>query len=331
MSARMKLWLCNLALLAPATWLFWNRFTVFSQPGTLARTMAGMRAILDGSAPTPYRYRPLVAFVFVHGQQALWSLGLPPLRAHEAIASFLLAFGSAGLVTGLRAWLDCWIEDGALAALGTSIALVLFLGLSPNLQANPWHLVEDSLTCWGLVAIRRGRVGIAIALLVLAALTRETAVFFALGAAVLTCRRGWWPVAMLAVWGVCYGLLRLCVGPGADYNTLAQRMMENRAHAGHWLGLWALFLAPVLAMGVYRLAQTHRRGEWHQARTALALAAVGGCYLCALLLFTFWAEIRIALWIWLAPVALSGWSRRALLAEREQRATSARPRPISLA
>ena len=164
-------------------------------------------AVVAGTADAPERYRVLVPFA-VHAaaggdRESLQSVWL---------AARLLSFVAACLA--LHWYLATWY-DAARAAAGTAITMALLPLTFTNSWSHPDHAAELALFTAAAAALARDRFPLFLAVLAVAALNRETAVFLVLLCAALGWRgRGWLPrvAAASVVWGAVYGGLRVWRG-----------------------------------------------------------------------------------------------------------------------
>lgn len=293
----------------------------------LALRMSVHRELLDASIESPFRYRvlaPLLTELMV--------------RAFEPVAgrpqAFQLAYtiwnfaGVFALLWATRLLAGLWLGPGR-ALLG-AVFLALPLWVSFRIQPYaPWSAPEAALFVLGLLALAGQRGSWLLALVVVATLNRETALFLPLAALATACpwppvparevlTRLRVPLAALALWGLTYGILRLVIGPAPRVLGLAETLAQNvkPGNVETALRQLALFLGPawlLFPLGIRRAPPFLRRACL-VILPALVLYAV----------FGRWREVRILLP--LAPLvavvalfALPGGSR----------STSARQGPVS--
>lgn len=265
------------------------------------------RAIVDGTAQNPHRYRVLAPVLV----QALFQ--------SQTDTGVLVAYVGAHVVAlpamlgALYLYWRKWVSP--LAALVGVVFVVAYApimfgvyGISLN---NPLEVI---FLCAGLLWLLSGRAGVGFAaLVVVAAFNRETAVMLPLAFVALRWQDWRKPrvvaeaAVYFALWAAVFVGLRWALGPAPDQITVAQVFAAN--FGGGWNTSEAiinhLLIAPVWIAAVM---------GWKGAPERLKmLALVGVPYVALLSVFALWNETRLllplfALWM---PLALRAFERLA--------------------
>jgi hypothetical protein len=256
------------------------------------------REIIDGTAESPYRYRVLVPFagqaltralstVLTPADSFLWAYGI-----YDLLAVF-------SLLVMLFVWAKTWFtpEHSLIGVL--FVAATMPLALQDH-YFQPWSLAEAALFCAGLLAIQRRRPALLFAVVALASLNRETAIFLPL-AFLLTVEAGdlrradgarnWKPLLLFAglllTWATIYGGLRLWRGEATHIetieglwarNTERQNLIYALENAGLFLGGFWIFAA----LGLPRAPTFLKRVAW-----------IIPVYLATILVWGVWYEVRL--------------------------------------
>jgi hypothetical protein len=244
--------------------------------------------IIDGTAPSPYRYRVLVPFTM----DALLRVlpGIPArlafLGAYAGYAAAAVAFSLIALHAWARRWSRPW---PALAA------ILLVAAIWPVAMRNhffqPWSLIEPGLVALGLLWILDRRDAALVPLVALATLNRETGIY--LGALYLAIRwneRPWARTLLLvAVWAFVFFGLRLVRGEAPhpfspEFHWRGNLAPGGLARAATNLPLLLGPLVPPAVLG-YHLAPAPLR------RALLVVIP----QVVAAWIFAYWFEVRLLL------------------------------------
>lgn len=261
-------------------------------------------AIVEHTAPSPYRYRVLAPYVM---QAVLWCLPAPArasAAAHHAVylsADFLLF---CGILLALYGFLRQWFarEHALIGALFTGAMMVVPLR---DHYFQPWSLLETLLFILALTAMHRGRFGWVCVCAALSALNSEKGVFiplaFALTAApVAALRRGAWGPAGRALllgglWAAAFFGLRGWLGAAPPVETVAS-LREWNADVVKILVMLGAFLGLFwynVGVGLRRAPAFVRRAAW-----------VIPLYLLVLAPFSVWYEVRLLMPLY--PLLIAG-------------------------
>jgi hypothetical protein len=285
----------------------------FREAGATGIRAAAHEGILDGTALSPYRYRLLAPWT----TEAVMRL-LAPLGERRAFHLAYLAWNTAWTYLTfaltfrfLRRW---HAPDTALVAT-LLLPLALVAAFAEQWYA-PWSVAETPLFLAGLLAVLGGRTVAALALVAVASLNRETALYLPLAwmlvaSAPDSVRRSGVtaaaPLAALAVWIVIYGALRWALGaaPAAvPFDVLLRTNLDpmGLAFAAIWL---ALLLGPVWLWA----ARGAGAAPAELARLCWMVVPVAVLYLA----FGIWREVRILMPLVPLLLALApfGWARAA--------------------
>ena len=262
------------------------------------------RRIIDGEAFSPYQYRVLVPFAAEGFIRILSNLV-------SAKSAFLIAYGAYDLFAfglllfGLRSWLTRWFDEKltflALAYVGATLPIAL-----QNHYYQPWSFIEAGLFCLGLSAIVARQYVALAAIVVIASLNRETALFLPLALLAFNWRSGrpdearrgmLVGVALLAVTLALFFGLRMMLGDAPREKTLAQILQHNLQPSSLAMTLvyTGLFLGPFWLFAL--------RGRPAAPAPVRRLSIVVPLYAAAILVWGVWYEVR--LWMPLYPILLA--------------------------
>lgn len=255
--------------------------------------------IVAGTAPAPYRYRILVPFaaeVFIRPLS-----GVLGTESAFALVYALYEFFAIGyLLSTLFVWLRSWFSRdqaliGVLFAAGTMpIAL-------QDHQFQPWSLLEAGLFSAALLAIHNKRHGVLGAIVVLASLNRETALFIPLALLMSsldtsksspTRRAVEWravgfSVLLVLVWAVIFLALRYCLGSAPADKTLSEIFAFNTTaeHLSRTVVNGTLFLGGYWILSV--------RGIRNAPDFVRRVAFTIPLYLIVIAIWGVWYEVRL--------------------------------------
>jgi hypothetical protein len=174
------------------------------------------RAIMNGTARTPDRYRWLSATI-VEGPTRILAAVMPWDRAYDRVSFVFYLAAITGMLWSLFAYLRKWFPEEAALVASLMAACTIRITMRQHDYA-PYSYLEPTLVALALLAILNRRHGWFGALVAVAAFNRETAIFLVLLYLVTSERTpaDWMRTAgYAAIWGCCYGLVRV-VGGDAD-------------------------------------------------------------------------------------------------------------------
>src|SRR5215471_6078583 len=150
-------------------------YSVLQPEGVLSSRIDYHTLILTRVARTPEDYRVLVPYVLdpVIKQAAHW---MPYAKAFGRVYAGYYWVGIAAVGLSLFFYLSIWFEESVALAGGLFATAVLPIGLHHHIYA-PWSLLEPTMWTTALVLMVRGRTRWLPALIVIATLNRETALF----------------------------------------------------------------------------------------------------------------------------------------------------------
>lgn len=273
--------------------------------------------ILDGTAPAPYRYRMLPAFL-TECLASFLSLWLS-YRASVLVAYVVWdTLSLSVLVRGLHLYLRTFFprRDAMIAVLFAAVTMPLAFR---NHQYQPWSLLEPGLLSFALWGVAHRDLRIPVAAVVLASLNRETGLFVAMWSVVAafappaTHAPRWWPVRNTCTVASLLGALSLLtvtvvwivrgVAPGViTVSEVLSANLEPRALLRSAVQVSLFFGAFwVLACFGFRSAPVLIRRTAMLTPLYLAVIAIGG----------LWWEVRLLMTLYpvVLPLALSGWAR----------------------
>ena len=245
-------------------------------------------AIVDGTAPSPQRFRVLVPWL-LDPLIALARSFTEPDQAFRRVYSAFHFAALTALLGAVYAYAREWFsrERAMIGALiiGSTLHLVLRMGeywdFSPIPDGTwfaPWSLVEPVFVAAGLILLQRGQVVAATIVTAAAALNSEASIVLALASLLL--RRHAFPIT--AAWLVTTIGVRLWIG-GAEWPMLTWQ--ENLAH----LPSSAINLFLFFGLTVFLAAAGFRQAP-RDARLALTAATP---WLLAIALFGYWWDVRL--------------------------------------
>jgi len=267
----------------------------------LALRMSVHQELLDASIGSPFRYRVLAPFLTELMARAFEPMAGRP-RAFQLAYSIWNFSGVFALLWAMRLLAGLWL--GPRLALLSAVFLALPLWVSFRIQPYaPWSAPEAALFVLGLLALAGQHGRWLLALVVVATLNRETALYLPLAALATACpwppvpgreviERIRLPLLALALWGLSYGLLRVVIGPAPRVLGLAETFAQNVKPGNIETALHqlALFLGPawlLFPLGIRRAPAFLRRaclvilpalvlytvfGRWREVRILLPLA-----------------------------------------------------------
>ncbi len=256
--------------------------------------------ILQHTANAPERYRVLVAYV-TEGAIRLITPLVPYRAAFEWVYALFYLCGFAWLLWTQFAYLRIWFTDeqalvGALL-IGTALRLTMQ-------EYTPFSVLEPSFFALALLLSYRQRRWWLAALVAVASLNRETAVFLPMLFAVtspVTKRNLAACGGLFLIWAVVFFGIRYISGDGTRVWTLDSIWAWNR-HPEH------LMLATqnaIMLLGA--LCVFAALGFRHSPEFVRRSALVGAPYIVTVLIWGTWSEIRLftPLYPVLLPLALS--------------------------
>jgi hypothetical protein len=259
--------------------------------------------ILSGSAPSPYLYRVLVPFA-VEPVHRLLSHAMPQeiafLSAYWLYNFFALALLLFALLHYVRLWYSERAALIAVALVGCSIPVTF----STFGYFQPWSLLEVGLFTLVLLLIYRQQYAPLVALVAIATLNRETAVFIPV-AYFLANRSVRRTAALFAVWLAVYGGLRLALGDTPHVIGTVDLIIRNTRPDAI---IKALMLAVSMLGPLAILAAVGYRNAPAFTRSVLPVALP---YLASIVVFGVWWEVRLLMFLFplLAPLALAAITR----------------------
>jgi hypothetical protein len=264
------------------------------------------RAIVDGVAQDPYRYRILApavidATTWVAARFAPYGTAFAAAEAaYDAVALMLM-------LALLYRYLRCWFaEDAAMVGM-LLVACTMPIALREH-GYSPGSLLEPSLMTAALLCVMTNPIGLVPLITVVATLNRETAVLIPLAVVCAASDRPHagrvfvYAAASLLLWIATFVALRAWIGPAARAVTLAEIWHLNlsawgRAKAMANVPLFAGVVGWLLALaGFFRAPAVVRR-----------TAAVAVAYLPVYAVFGLWFEVRLLMPMYpiLVPLMLS--------------------------
>ena len=187
------------------------------------------RATLKGQTPWQWRdwqYRPLVPKTIRTVDR--WAKGLGWRTIEADLYYWALVALMAGVILAAAGYAETWgIGRGARLALAASLwPVATWANAGSYVCLDTW--LDALLVLWAVTAIRRDRTWLALALVPLAAITKQTGGIIAL----ILFFRGWrWGVAGLTLWAASYG------AAVAHYSTWEQFLANHEID--RWAGLAA--------------------------------------------------------------------------------------------
>jgi len=265
------------------------------------------RAIVDGSAPSPQRFRVLVP----------WSLdpiirlagragdGEQVFRRVYFVFHFLaLSALVGGVYAYSRLWFSC--DQSLIGALVVASVLHLVLRMGEYWDFSPipdrtwfapWSLIEPAFVALGLLFLASRRFGALAILTVIASLNSEAAVLLPLLALVVPNSGRRDGLILLGLWASVTLLLRFTIG---GFTMPETTWHQNLAHLPHIAVNLLLFLGPAAALVV----AGYRRAPLFARRAAMALVPL----VIALAIFADWWDVRLLTPAYpiIAPLLLAG-------------------------
>jgi hypothetical protein len=268
------------------------------------------RAIVDGTAPSPQRFRVLVPWTLEPAIRAA-SRFTDPEQAFRRVYFAFHFVALTALLLGVYAYSRLWFSrDRALIGalvVGSTLHLVLRMGeywdFSPIPERSwfaPWSLLEPVFVALALVLLANKRLGALALVVALAALNSQASVVLpciAIAAAMTKRASRGDALAIAAAWIAVTVTTRLWIGGLVPTSITLE---ENLAHLPSSAINLALFLGPAIVLA----AAGFRRGP---ADAKLALIAATP-FLAGVALVGYWWDVRLLtpLYPIAAPLILSG-------------------------
>ncbi|MEJ5241527.1 MAG: hypothetical protein WHS87_10055 [Anaerolineales bacterium] len=205
--------------------------------------------IIQGSAPSPYRYRVLLPFAAELAIRTILTNFGEEMAFFLAYAFYQWIAILLSLVT-LFFWLRFWFENEP-ALIGVLFAASTMPIAFQDHYFQPWSLLEPALFSFALIAIRREKFWILAILVFLASLNRETAVFLPLTFLAIKWENNQKRQSLLQfgylllIWSVTFWGLRYLRGNAPHVETLESLLMQNLTPQG----LFDAFLNVSLFLG----------------------------------------------------------------------------------
>jgi hypothetical protein len=243
------------------------------------------RAIADGTAPAPQRFRILVPWALDPIIRAASSVTDPEQAFRRVYFGFHFVALTA-VLAGVYAYSRLWFtRDRALIGallVGSTLHLVLRMGeywdftpIPERTWFAPWSLLEPVFVSAGLLLLSRRLIGPFALLTVIAAVNSEASILLPLLALAIPGQEKRDGLVLLALWLVANALLRIGLG-GAGLPSPA--FNENLSHLPSTLINLGLFLGPavLLVMGGFRHAPVFaQRASLAAIPLLIAVAAFG--------------------------------------------------------
>ncbi len=295
-------------ILSVAAVLAYAYFRQVDKPNFEPR-LALHRQIIDGSAPSPYRYRilaPLISEALRHGFVHVVPEKNAFLSAYAVFDFAALFFSVMLLFVYLRQWFS---REQALV--GTLFAAATMPMALRDHYYQPWSLLDAGFFAAGLLCIFRKRLALLAIVIALASINRETAVFIPLSfllagidpkskgrierrAAVLF-------AGYLGIWAIAFFGLRYILGAAPNIETVGGLFSRNlvprelfRAvvHAGLLFGAFWVFAAA---------------GFRHAPSFVRRMTFIVPLYLVTVMLWSVWYEVRLLVTLYpiVIPLGLS--------------------------
>ena len=265
------------------------------------------RAIVDGTAPSPQRFRVLVPWTL----DPIISLAARSGDAEQAFRRVYFAFhffALVALVASVHTYARLWFtRDRALVGalvMASVLHLMLRMGeywdFSPipdKTWLAPWSLLEPVFVASGLVLLFRRKIGWFALVTATAALNSEASILLPLVAVLAGDQRRRDGLLATAVWLIVTFMLRLGIG-GSAMPTSA--FADNFAHLPQVIVNVLLFLGPAAILAIAGF----RRAPVFAQRAALALIPL----VIAIVWFADWWDVRLLSPAYpiIAPALLAG-------------------------
>lgn len=260
------------------------------------------RAIVDGTAPSPQRFRILVPWLLDPLIRAASTLTEPS----QAFRRVYFAFHFVALtllLTGVYAYARLWFsrDQAVIGALivGTTVHIALRMGeyrdfapIPPQAWFAPWSLLEPVFVAAGLVLLFHRRIGAFAMLTVIAALNSEVSMVLPL-LALATRKRENRGAVVLMLWIAVTMLVRVGIG---SFAWPAPTMAENLAHLPTAAINIGLLFGPAWLLALIGLPHTPSF-----ARRSLVAAVPP---MIAIAVFGSWWDVRLLAWLYPLTVPL---------------------------
>lgn len=279
--------------------------------------IAVQQSILEGTAPSPYRYRVLVPRLCDTIQRHVFSAKSPGNHfehadwTYQSIALFLFI---AGLYCFLREWHDLQTSMLGVAVCAATLPLAL-----TNHFYQPWSTLEAALYAWGFFALHRRAYWFFFALVLIGAFTKETTIFLLLAMALVWVKLPGESVtrqesqrsivgilAVCLAWTAVYLGLRLYLGTAEHVVAISENIAKNL----RWEYLErSMMLVPGIFGVFWILALTGYRTAPPFLKRLILVAPV---YLLAVTLWGVWHEVRLLMPLYAPLLALGLFSLQSL-------------------
>lgn len=260
------------------------------------------RAIVDGTAPAPQRFRILVPWLL----DPLISAGSTLTEPSQAFRRVYFAFHFTALtllLAGIYRYARLWFsrDQAVIGALivGTTVHIVLRMGeyrdfapIPPEAWFAPWSLLEPVFVAIGLVLLFHRRIGALAILTVIAALNSEASIVLPLLALVTRNRENRGAVVVV-LWIAVTALVRAGIG---GFAWPAPAIGENLAQLPTAAINIGLLFGPA-----WLLALIGSRHAPSFARRSLAAALP---LIIAITIFGSWWDVRLLAWLYPLTVPL---------------------------
>lgn len=293
-------------LLSTALVLAYGYITRIDKPNTHVR-MALHEAIVSQDSLAPYRYRVLVPVTTEMLIRPLSAL-MPRKEAFGGVYGIYEAFAITLMLLSLYAWLRRFYEP-ALALVGCLFVSATVPMAFKDHYFHPWSLLEPGLLTLGLIAIAKERIGVLLAVTVLASLNRETGIFIPLLWGAMKCwdgglwdreKMGIFLMLLFASMLTLVGVLWI-QGYAPPLHTPASLLLMNIS----WRNLGRTLINGVLFLGVFWVFVV--KGYARSPKDVRRSAWVVPLYLLLIGIWGLWHEVRLLMPLYpiLIPLALA--------------------------
>ena len=264
------------------------------------------RAIVDGTAPSPQRFRILVPWLLDPVIRAVAPL-TDPEQAFRRVYFVFHGIALTALLAGVYACCRLWFtRDRALIGTliaGSTVHLVLRMGeywdfapIPDRTWFAPWSLLEPVFVAAGVLLLAKRQIALVAILTIAAALNSEASILLPAIALAVPGQERKDGVVLLALWLTVSAILRLGVGGSAWPSPTID---ANLAHLPTVVINLALFLGPASIL----MVTGFRRAPLFAQRAFLAATPL----LIAVAVFGYWWDVRLLtpLYPLAAPLILS--------------------------
>lgn len=280
-------------LLSVSSVIAYNYFRQVDQPNLISRLELHSQ-IIQGNAPSPYRYRILVPFLC----EAIKNILSILIDTHRAFLLAYVAFDLFAVFSALLSlffWLRVWFsfEQALVGVLFTSSIIPVALR---DHYFQPWSILEPAFLTIALLSIVKKHYLLLAFIVLISSLNRETALFIPL-AFLLSNLQGFNEPrgrrhlllfgSFLSLWLAIFLGLRLYLGDAPHIETIEGLISKNTSPRGLCLALihWGLFLG-----GFWIFAILGLRDAPHLLKRLSWLIPL---YLVPILLWGIWYEVRL--------------------------------------